>query len=114
MNFTDEDRKKAREGLHDIYKKVPEVMRSDIETYVEEYETRVSLESKFVDALDKIEPAFELFRAGGAERVINGMGFSKETLEGYNEIKFRATKDFPYLSRFTYVMIRDFMNQYYG
>ncbi len=114
LDKTDADRKQAREGLHDIYKNTPELLRVEIETHVEEYETRVSLEAKFVNALDKIEPAFELFRPGGAERVINGMKLSKEKAEGYYEIKFRATKDFPYLSKFTYVMLDEFMRNYYG
>lgn len=113
LDKTDADRKVARDGLQDIYKKTPELLHDEIESIVEEYETRQSLEARFVNALDKIEPAFELFREGGSERVLQELKFDKEKSEKYNQIKRNATKDFPYLSRFTEVMLGEFMKNYY-
>jgi 5'-deoxynucleotidase YfbR-like HD superfamily hydrolase len=93
------DVERAMATLPTVLNGLPEHLRSVSSALFEEYEARETQEAKFVKALDKTEPAFEIW----------GQGY-KEILHK-NDTKYDSSwhlkapylKEFPYMERFARV-----------
>jgi len=78
----------------------PSLLRHNIETVLNEYEERQSIESRFVKALDNLEAVLETFTETGMKRRRDHQKFSIEETEFYKEKVKQNTENFPVIRRF--------------
>lgn len=97
---TERDRVNERTALSDVVEKLPKVMQSWIKPLSEEYEARESGESKFVKAIDAIEPVFHLYNEGG-KHITRG---HNQRYEQHRMIKDKHVAQFPCIKRFNDVI----------
>lgn len=79
--------------------KTPEILRGSIESVYEEYEARVTAESRFVKALDVTEANIEDFKMSSKKRMYRGDFVNKEDLELFCKLAKKATEGFPCMGR---------------
>ncbi len=78
---------------------LPETIRSHTEHLIHEYEARETPEARFVKAVDKAEPLFEI-RFESYKMIMHA---NDNTLENHWETKRRYVEGFPYILRFVEV-----------
>ena len=104
---TDEDEKNERNDAEKVFDMLPSnVGRTGYEAW-KEYEEQVTPESRFVNAVDKLEPAFELLDP------INGKTFKrlKFTYDMHLEKKRIASKGFPVIWKFVEVLSKHMLEK---
>lgn len=98
---TDADRQKAELELVKLINGLPDTLKDHVNTLMDDYENKRSLESKFVRAIDKIEPLFEVYCGTESYRdIMHEIGF---TLDKHLEIKRPHVANYPYINRFVEV-----------
>jgi putative hydrolase of HD superfamily len=100
---TGEDEERERRDAVDTFLLLPTEMRRLALHSWEEYEEKKSLEARFVNALDKVEPCFELYDPV-SEHTLKRLGYTYEAHVGR---KLEATKEFPVMRKFVEVTARD-------
>jgi 5'-deoxynucleotidase YfbR-like HD superfamily hydrolase len=100
---TEDDKKAEAAATVTILKNAPDSMRATLTDILEEYETRESTESKFVKALDKIEPVVQIFNQQGKE-LLNRMGTTRGQ---HDSIKKPFFEGFPVIDSFYSVVIEE-------
>ena len=100
---TAEDEARERLDAESVFTELPLSLQGIGFRRWEEYEQRSTPEARFVDALDKIEPMFELFDEV-SERSLKRLKF---TYEHHMGKKLKVTENFPVMRRFVEVVSRD-------
>ena len=80
--------------------KSPENIGEDIREYLQEYEDQSTLESRFVKAIDKLEPSFYMFSEEGKTMLVQGMKFTREQFEYCRKREDDYIKQFPIMRKF--------------
>lgn len=93
---TDEQREHEAEMMKSVVTKLPDHLQESFAQITEEYESQSTPEAKITKAIDRIEPAFQLFSENG-KRVLQ---YQKTTLEQGRSTKVEYVRPFKYLSRF--------------
>lgn len=94
------DREKEFLAQQEIIKSLPESMQSEVKELLKEYDEQKTIESRFVKALDKMEPLFHLINENGKQILLrNGT-----TLSQNKSIKDKYVAEFPCLKRFNEVL----------
>lgn len=102
---TEKHELREREAAHGVFDKLPFPLRTTAHESWLEYEEQRSPEARFVYALDKIEPLFELFDPIN-EPSIKRLKFSYDAHIGK---KLKATEGFPTMRKFVDVVTRDWL-----
>lgn len=97
---TDAQRQKEREATPKVIASIPELMRSHTSELLTEYENQQTAESKFVKAIDKIEPLFHLWNENGKAIQLK----NETTREDNDRIKNRFVEAYPFMRRFNEVL----------
>lgn len=93
---TEAMRKKETLALETVYQKSPKLMQKELRELLTEYEERDSIESKFVKAIDRIEPTVHLHDPKtSATLKINHTQYDKS-----NNIEKGHTVEFPFINKF--------------
>lgn len=100
---TMEHEERERTAAVEVFGGLPELIGTVGYAYWRDYEGRMSPEARFVYALDKVEPIFELWDPVN-ELSMKRLCFSYEQHIGK---KFRATEHFPVMRRFVEAMTAD-------
>ncbi len=90
----------AQSDLQIAIQKAPELIRDKFESLVLEYEAQQTPESRFVKALDKIEPEFEIANEEGRKKLVEYMKFTKAEFHKVQDSLTSYIKDYKYLVRF--------------
>lgn len=93
---TDEHRKAEEKARLEVFKSIPESMVEKVSDLIQEYEARETIESKFVKAIDKIEPVIQLFNDEGRS-LLHRMGTTRQL---HDSIKLPYFKPFPVITSF--------------
>jgi putative hydrolase of HD superfamily len=104
---TSADEKRESEDAEMVFNSLPQTINLVGRERWQEYENRKTPEALFVNALDKIEPNFELFDSV-SEKSLKRMKF---TYEHHIGKKKRATEGFPVMWKFVEVLSRDMKNR---
>ncbi|MCB9819055.1 HD domain-containing protein [Candidatus Nomurabacteria bacterium] len=107
---TDTDREEAKNALKNLFANMPELLRVDAESLINEEENRETKEACFVKAIDKAEPLFECMDEPSYISVHHKNNFTKADSI---RIKKPYTKDFPYIDRFCDVINNDMETEGY-
>lgn len=83
--------------------KCPNILQSLIQQRLKEYENCESRESKFVNALDKLEGTLNPMTDSGHIRMSDHMKLTKEQVDFYTKKQTDATQEFSCIYRFTEV-----------
>ena len=97
------DAHRAREvlAIKTVLEHVPSVIAETIKSITDEYTAQETQEARFVKALDKIEPLFQLY---GNENGKSLMHKNKTTLEQSRMIKDKYVEEFLYMREFNNVI----------
>ncbi len=93
---TEVHQRAAELALPKVIANFPEIIRSHTDALLQEYEARETAEAKFVKAIDKVEPLFEVYGEGYKTILHN----NHNTLDDHFRTKIRYIEDFPYILRF--------------
>ena len=93
---TDEDRLREASATHTVLQKSPDLITSLIQSHLDEYKAQTTPESRFVKALDKLDPVFYLFNKNGYKL----FKLHEATKEQHCRIKEPYLKDYKYMYRF--------------
>jgi 5'-deoxynucleotidase YfbR-like HD superfamily hydrolase len=104
---TKEDEEREKADAVKVFASLPPLLQHIGLKSWQEYEERKTPEAKFVYALDKVEPMFELMDPI-AEKSLKRMEFSYEDHIGK---KMRATEGFPVMRRFVEVVSADMLRR---
>ena len=98
---------RERAAAAGVFASLPPPMRQLAQESWEMYEQRETPEARFVYALDKIEPVFELFDPINEQtpRRLN------QTYESHMRKKLTATQNYPYMRKFVEVMSEDMLRR---
>jgi len=97
---TDADRAKEYDAQNEVLKMLPELSRILASAALEEYEHQTTIESRFIKAIDKIEPLFHLINENGKEICKQ----NEVTYSQSRSIKDKYVEEFPYIKRFNDVL----------
>lgn len=100
---TSKDRERELEAAQEIFASLPQPLDQVGYQLWQEFEVKQTPEARFANALDKIEPMFELLDPIN-EKSIKGL---KITYEMHIGNKYKAAQDFPVLMRFLNVISND-------
>lgn len=106
---TAEDVKNEQEAYATVIERLPESIQLHIEEVTNEYRAQTSPEAKFVKAIDKIEPVFELYSEEG-KKTLHTL---KTTPEQHLSVKAQYVEPFPVINRFNTVMHNRFLAEGY-
>ena len=98
---------REREAAAGVFASLPASMRQSAQESWEAYEHRESPEARFVYALDKIEPVFELFDPVNEQTPIR----LHQTYESHMGKKLSATQNYPYMRKFVEVLSEDMLRR---
>lgn len=98
------EKENERKAVDLVIKKLPHAIQEKIKLVLNEYELQKTPESRFVKALDKIEPVFHLYDEKGLKILTK----NKTTKDQNDRIKFPYMQDFPFILRFAEVMTTQF------
>ena len=100
---TDKDRHKEDAAAVEVFASLPEPLNITGKTLWEEYETKITPEARFANAIDKIEPGFEVLDP------IYKRTFEKNkfTYDMHIGKKLVATEGFPVMRRFVEVIANE-------
>lgn len=88
------------DAIRVVMEKSPVVMQSQMASLIDEYDVQVTPESRFVKAIDKIEPLVQCYNAAG-----KAIFHSNKTTEADSRtMKDKYTKDFPFIQKFSDVI----------
>ncbi len=93
---TDDHREEERRAVQRVSKKLPDSMQALALERFNEFDRHETPEGRFVDAIDKIEPIFEMF----AESVLPAFKRLEVNRTTAVNNKRAATEQFPYMRRF--------------
>lgn len=96
---TDIHHKEAEIGLRIALTKIPKILQEEVTELMTEYESGDSPEAKFVKAVDKVEPMFEVWEENYKE-ILHRNG---NTRANHIETKEKYVKNFPFIYRFVSV-----------
>lgn len=97
---TDADRQREVVAMQNVIEKAPTLIREHILAITAEYEAQKTDESRFVKALDKIEPLFHLYNESGKQLLLR----NKTTLQDSRKIKDSYVATFPHMKLFNEVI----------
>lgn len=97
---TEEDSQKGRAAFQDVVEHAPELLQEKIKYLVDEYEEQASRETRFVKAIDKLEPEVHVMSEAGKRRNIEHIKLTREQLDYIYDKGGAFIKEFPYLMRF--------------
>jgi hypothetical protein len=102
---TKEHKKQERKDAKIVFQSLPISLQKIAKESWQDYTKQKTPEAKFVYALDKIEPLFELFNP------INELSLKrlKHSYDVHYQRKFIATENFPVMRRFTDVISKDML-----
>jgi putative hydrolase of HD superfamily len=100
---TKADEAQEREDAGLVFDQLPVEIRGLAQRAWNEYEARETLEAKFVYALDKLEPCFELYDPVN-EKTLTKLGY---TYDDHINKKLEATQSFPLMRRIVEVTTKD-------
>ena len=100
---TDEHRRQEHEDAIEIFNSLPTAIKDIARASWQDYEAKASPEARFANAIDKMEPMFELFD----EKTEATMKKLKFTYEMHITKKLAATRDYPVMRRFVDVISAD-------
>lgn len=102
---TKEHKKQERKDAKIIFLSLPISLQKIAKESWKDYEEQKTPEAKFVYALDKVEPLFELFNP------VNELSLKrlKHSYDSHYQRKFLATVNFPVMRRFTDVVSKDML-----
>ena len=100
---TEKDKQAEREATKEILEGAPDSMRQTLTDTLEEYEKRESVESRFVKAIDKMDPVIQIFNQNGKE-LLNRMNTTRDQ---HDSIKKPYFIGFPIMDRFYSVLIEE-------
>lgn len=92
--------KEAELALPTVIGNLPEHIREHTAKLMEEYEAKLTPEARFVKAIDKAEPLFEV-RFDSYKTILKNNG---NTLENHWQTKRKYVESFPYIFRFVDVL----------
>jgi len=93
---TKADKDAEAEAQRVVLKKIPTTMVPLIDNLINEYEEQITQESRFVKALDKMEPVVECYN----EKYKIIFARNKTTIENWRSVKDKYIKDYPYMKIF--------------
>lgn len=96
---TEEHIRAAEEALPKVIANLPAHLQAHVSALMDEYEARVTPEARFVKAIDKAEPIFEVWE----ECYKNILHKNQNTLDNHWETKRKYVENFPYIMRFVEV-----------
>lgn len=102
---TKQHEKQERKDAKILFASLPSSLQKVAKESWEAYEKQKTPEAKFVYALDKIEPIFELFNPINETSIMR----LKQSYESHYTKKFLATKNFPTIRRFLDVVSQDML-----
>lgn len=106
---TASDREEEFLSQQKVIESLPESMQAEVQELIQEYEEQKTVESRFVKALDKMEPLFHLINENGKQILLrNGT-----TLAQHKSIKDKYVAEFPYLKRFNEVLSKHMVEKGY-
>ena len=97
---TDADRQREATAIKTVINKAPAVLRTRIAEIISGYQKQETVEARFVKALDKIEPLFQIYTQNGKEILLR----NKTTLEDSRRIKDTYVDAFPYMKHFNEIL----------
>lgn len=106
---TDADREKEYDAQKEVLKLLPDSLKERASSCLLEYERQTTIESRFVKAIDKIEPLFHLINENGKE-------ICKQTNVTYSQsrsIKDKYVEEFPFIKRFNDVLSQFMLKEGY-
>lgn len=96
---TDKDIEEAQKSLPIVLEKIPKHISAFAKDLYDSYEKRESKEAKFVKAIDKAEPIFEIW-GDGYKKILH---LNKTKYDNHWLLKAPYLKDFPLIERFSQV-----------
>jgi len=104
---TDEDRERESAARKVVIEKAPVSIQPFITNLLDEYETRESIESQYVKAIDKMEPLCQIFNENGKKvLLVNGTTYNE-----HRRIKDPYVQNFPHIKHFTEVVGEEMRRQ---
>lgn len=104
---SESDQAKERDAAELVINKLPFLTQEKIRIALNEYKLKETFESRFVKALDKIEPVFHLYNEEGKGMMLK----LKTTKDQHDRVKFPHLQDFPVILRFSEVMTETFAKE---
>jgi putative hydrolase of HD superfamily len=99
---TEADKAREANAIQNVMDKTPNTIKERFTAIFDEYHMQESVESRFVKALDKLEPLFQIYNENGKEILLR----NKTTLDDSRRIKDRYVEAFPYMKLFNDVLNR--------
>jgi 5'-deoxynucleotidase YfbR-like HD superfamily hydrolase len=106
---TNIDRQREQTAIQTAISSTSELLTETIESFVTEYKAQISLEARFVKAIDKLDPVFYFLNENGYEVFKK----SPATKEQHCRIKEPYFQDFPCIMRFHTVTLPIFEQRGY-
>jgi len=97
---TPADRERENAAMQAAISNSPSVIQKCMQLRTDEYEQQETIESRFVKALDRIEPLFQIYNANGKEVLLR----CKTTFENHRMIKDAYVAEFPFMKHFNHVI----------
>lgn len=97
---TEADRERELTAMQVVIEKTPQPIQQKLASIAREYQDQVSIESRFVKALDKLEPLFQVYNENGRAIMLR----NKTTLDDSRRIKDKYVEPFPYMKQFNHVL----------
>lgn len=106
---TDADRAKEYNAQKEVLELLPDLLKERAASCLAEYELQTTIESRFVKAIDKVEPLFHLINENGKE-------ICKQNNATYSQsrsIKDKYVEEFQYIKRFNEVLSQFMLKEGY-
>lgn len=97
---TDADREKEYNAQVEVLELLPDLLKERASSCLQEYELQTTIESRFVKAIDKVEPLFHLINENGKEICKQ----NSVTHSQSRSIKDKYVAEFQYIKRFNEVL----------
>lgn len=91
---TEETEKEEKLALPRMLAQAPLLLLQDMQSIVDEYETRITTEARFVKALDALEAMISSYEGSCKKRYIMATGNSKKVHEYYKKLQVNNTEGF--------------------
>jgi len=97
---TDADRALGSAAMQHVISKSPDIIKEHITKKILAYQNQETVEARFVKAIDKIEPLFQVYNKEGKEMLLR----KKTTLDDSRRIKDKYVEPFLYMKQFNEVL----------
>lgn len=94
------DRKREHDSMQIVIAKSPDIIQRLVADVSDEYQKQETIESRFVKALDRIEPLFQIYNENGKAIQLR----NKTTIENHRKIKDAYVAAFPSMAFFNAVI----------